>query len=79
MRMYINIAAFTLLMTRAISLGSVFGIILCAAGFLLMMLFIEELEEKEYQISYDKLKRKIEQEASWQNREPNLENQDTSR
>jgi hypothetical protein len=79
MRMYINIAAFTLLMARAISLGSMFGIFLCAAGFLLMMLFIEELEEKEYQISYDKLKRKIEQEASWQNREPNLENQDTSR
>jgi|LakMenEpi03Aug12_release.lakeMendotaPanAssembly.Ray.scaffolds.fasta_scaffold3701052_2 hypothetical protein len=46
MKLFLNLLVFTLLMTYAIRLGSLFGMALCGAGFLIMMGFIDELEEK---------------------------------
>jgi len=47
MKMFVNIAAFAILMTYAMNLGSMFGILLCCAGFLIMMCFIEEIENND--------------------------------
>jgi lipid-A-disaccharide synthase-like uncharacterized protein len=45
MKLFINFIGFWLLMIYAISKGDPFGIVLSLVGFLIMMKFIEDLEE----------------------------------
>jgi hypothetical protein len=45
MKLFINIIAFWMLMTYSISIGDSVAIVLCLIGFLVMMIFIEEIEE----------------------------------
>ena len=45
MKSYINFIAFWMLMLYAISKGDGFGILISLIGFLVMMVFIEELED----------------------------------
>ena len=73
MKMYINMLVFTILMTIAMSMGSIVGIALCGIGFLIMMVYIEELEETEQSSKLYELQRKHGQETSWQNKELNQE------
>jgi len=58
MKLFINIIIFWALMTYAISMGDMFGIILCLVGFLIMMKFIEDLEESDYKSNINKKTRK---------------------
>lgn len=78
MKMYINMFVFTILMTWAMSMGSMVGIIICGIGFLMMMIFIEDLEDAEHNTKLYELQRKIEQETSWQNKKVNQEELDTN-
>ena len=45
MKLFINIIIFWILITYSISMGDPFAIVLCLIGFLIMMVFIEELDE----------------------------------
>jgi hypothetical protein len=45
MKLFINIIVFWILITYSISMGDLFGIVLCLIGFLIMMKFIEELDK----------------------------------
>jgi heme/copper-type cytochrome/quinol oxidase subunit 4 len=45
MKLFINIIAFWILMTYSISIGDPIAIVLCLIGFLVMLVFIEEMEE----------------------------------
>jgi hypothetical protein len=49
MKLFINFIAFWMLMIYAISKGDLFGIIMSLVGFLIMMKFIEDLEENNLQ------------------------------
>jgi hypothetical protein len=49
MKLFINFIAFWMLMIYAISKGDLFGIIMSLIGFLIMMKFIEDLEENNLQ------------------------------
>lgn len=58
MKMYINIIVFAILMAYAMNLGSIVGLIICGIGFLIMMVYIEELEDAEQSLKLHELRKK---------------------
>ena len=79
MKMYINMLVFVILMTISMSMGSIVGIIICGIGFLIMMVYIEELEDTEQKIKMYELQQKHGQETLWQSKEQNQEKVATKR
>ncbi len=69
MKMYINMLVFVILITISMSIGDIVGIIICGIGFLIMMVYIEELEDIEQSSKIHELQKKFKQEGLWQSKE----------
>lgn len=59
MKLFLNFVIFWILITYSISIGDPFGILISLVGFLIMMVFIEELEESSNNL----------EETIWQSKE----------
>jgi hypothetical protein len=60
---------FVILITISMSIGDIVGIIICGIGFLIMMVYIEELEDIEQSSKIHELQKKFKQEGLWQSKE----------